>query len=83
MRGVVGGVVGRAMSGVGCVICCCRYCEDNPNKLFGSCEVPQEKSDEEIDRAIKRRVRTAGEDWPVGGELAHLSVEGERFVGRC
>ena len=35
-----------------CTTCAGRYCEDNPYKVFAACSVPQEMSDEEIDRAI-------------------------------
>ena len=31
---------------------CCRFCEENPYANFAVCSVPQELSDEEIDRAV-------------------------------
>lgn len=37
-----------------CLLCCylCRYCEHNPHKEFASCNIPQELSNEEIDKQL-------------------------------
>eukprot|EP00884_Botryococcus_braunii_P013408 jgi/Botrbrau1/22068/Bobra.0638s0001.1 len=42
------------------------FCEDNPDKQFASCDIPQEFSDDEIDRQLKPNDGEDGEDHPVG-----------------
>ena len=40
---------------VSCNLLCCpyrRYCEHNPNKGFASCNIPQELSNDEIDKQL-------------------------------
>jgi hypothetical protein len=55
---VVAIAMGRSLRMLDADISLCRYCENNPNRAFASCHVPQELTNEEIDQEAQEvRVR--------------------------